>query len=174
MRTIVAVLAMLIAGVAWGQTGSSVTDAGGIINGVYGGGSSGSINGGGYFGIYSSGGPKGLPHGGVMIEMGGVGSGLYRLPEGQFSLEGMAAYNLMTKAANRRRPLLLVGEAGYSIYFVDGSALNYGGGFLWQYDREGDGYFGVRVVYRETWFMGRGNVGSIRVSHEWGGGMGGN
>jgi len=109
-----------------------------------------------------------------MIEMGGVGAGLYRVPEGQFSVDWMAAYNLVPRAATRRRPILLVAEVGYSDYFVDGSALNYGGGVLWQYDREGGGYYGVKLEYREAWFGARGSVGSLRLSHEWGSDMGGN
>lgn len=170
MRRTMILVMMLVAGVAGAQMTTRPDDAGALFQTVYAGGSTGSVDGGASMGMYASGGPKGRPGFGGMIDFGGVGSGLYRLPEGQFSVLGMTAYNLLPKTRILRRPVLLEANGGYSIYFVDGSALTYGGGVLWEYDREGGGYYGMKVEYRQSWFFGRGSVSSLRLSHEWGGG----
>ena len=117
--------------------------------------------------LYTTDGVHGLGPG-LMVDLGGISAGRDGKSDAVFAVDGSLNFNVRRHFAGKKSALVLYGEGGYSDFFREGGALNYGGGALWQFDRIDRRYTGMRVGYRNAWFAGQGNLGTFRISLELG------
>lgn len=145
-----------VGGGAVGVYGNSGTAAGTPFGGA-----------GGYATMYTTDGVNSLGPG-LMVDLGGISAGRDGKSDAVFAIDGSLNFNLRPHSSAKKSAWVLYGEGGYSDFFREGGALNYGGGALWQFDRIDHRYTGVRVGYRNAWFAGQGNLGTFRISLELG------
>ena len=104
---------------------------------------------------------------GLSVELGAIGPTPRRPLDGLLSINAQPTF-FATKRGNRANhgKLLVFLNGGYSRFFANGNGLDYGGGLIWRYRRNGAGFSAMRFEYREYYLGGWGRQPEVRISWE--------